>query len=333
VKMDSHVVWLDESYGQVMQTLNKALPDTFNDIEGRDAEGHFYIVYSESRYDPGYFHVYDAANKKIHGLMEKYPGLDPAYLADVNTFSFTARDGLKIPAVLTTPLGVKAKNLPLIILPHGGPQSHSTVAYNYTAQFLANRGYAVIEPNFRGSTGYGKDFNEAGHEQWGLAMQDDLTDATQWAIKSGLADPERICIVGGSYGGYAALMGAVKEPDLYKCAAAFNGVFDIPKMKFDQKDYIGGLYMTRFINKGDTETVSPYHRADEISIPVLLLAAEDDRVVRVEQSEAMAKKLKKIGKLSKFILIDDGGHSLNTEAARTTKLTELEAFLKKHIGN
>nr|WP_281501521.1 alpha/beta fold hydrolase [Kordiimonas laminariae] len=252
--------------------------------------------------------------------------------------NITARDSINIPSFLTFPAGKEdTKSLPAIILPHGGPFGvRDDAHWDYWAQFYASRGYIVLQPNFRGSGGYGRTHRYSGFNQWGGKMQDDLTDATKWLISEGYADPERICIVGGSYGGYASLMGLITEPDLYKCAISINGVTNLPRIKRDDKNNsIGGRnWIKRMGLDGvDDEQVSPYHRAQEIKVPVMLISAEDDTRVSYRQSGQMHTRLRELGKDSTYIKLDDGGHSLVTAKARHTLLTETEKFLQKHIGN
>ncbi|MCK5574940.1 MAG: S9 family peptidase, partial [Sphingomonadales bacterium] len=325
--------YFDPKWKKRAKTINNALKGTTNLIVSSTTDHGLHMVRATSPEDSGRYYVYDEKNKKIDPVIEIYPGLMPEHMGTVQTVTYKARDGLAIPAILTLPRGVETKNLPTVILPHGGPHARDIYDFDWWPQFLANRGYAVLQPNFRGSTGYGDAFYEAGKQQWGLAMQDDVTDGTKWLIDEGISDPDRICIVGASYGGYAALMGVVKEPDLYKCAASINGVTDIPRMMSNAKKYIGGTAMTQHVNKDGRREISPARRAKEIKAKVLLIHAKDDRTVNIKQSEVMKKALKKAKNKARYVELEGGGHSMQTETSRTTMLTELEAFLKENIGN
>lgn len=257
---------------------------------------------------------------------------------------FKARDGLVIPTLLTVPKAKLAslENLPAVVLPHGGPASHDRVGFNYKAQALASRGYLVIQPQFRGSRGFGRDFLEAGWGEWGKGMQNDLTDAVKTYVEEGLIDPERICIVGASYGGYAALAGVAFTPELYKCAVSVNGVSHLPKMLSDEKKDHGKDswvldYWNRSIAEGAStkqrlKEVSPYFAADKIKAPVLLLHGENDTVVEFEQSRLMEKALKKTGGDVRLVKLKDDDHYLSSSTTRIQALKELVGFVESHIG-
>lgn len=224
-----------------------------------------------------------------------------------------------------------------MLLPHGGPGSRDNLDFDPWTAFLADRAYGVLQVNFRGSEGYGHDFEAAGWQRWGLEMQDDLTDAVGWAVKEGIADAGRICIVGASYGGYAALMGAVKTPELYRCAVSFAGVTDLPDLIGHMGQYVGGSDAAkRQIGKawGDRERLratSPALQAERIQVPVLLLHGSDDRSVPVEQGEAMATALKRAGKTYRYVELEGGDHHLSRQAHRLTFFKELEGFLGEHL--
>nr|WP_243846446.1 alpha/beta fold hydrolase [Rhizomicrobium palustre] len=245
---------------------------------------------------------------------------------------------------MTVPPGKEAKNLPVVILPHGGPMARDDMSFNWEAQFLANRGYAVLQPNFRGSTGYGKAFKKAGYGQWGLKMQDDVTDGVKKLIADGIADPKRICIVGGSYGGYAALAGVSFTPELYACAAAWAPVTDLREQLADESRDSGGsdawLMSAESVYIGDRrndatklDAVSPALHAGKIKVPVLLVHGTADATVRISQSERMASALEKAKKKVTFIKVDKETHYLQTAPSRILWLTELEKFLKANIGD
>lgn len=295
--------------------------------------------------DPGKPKTYYFLDRTTHQAMQivsAYPHLTDADLGEVKPWPYKARDGLDIPAYLTLPPGKAAKNLPVVILPHGGPSARDAMGFDWMAQFFANRGYAVLQPNFRGSTGYGEKFESAGYGQWGLKMQDDVTDGVKKLIADGVADPKRICIVGASYGGYAALAGAAFTPDLYACAVSFAGVSDLFLLWRDGVALRGnrhyGLGWTksvgdRFDDADKLEATSPARHADQIKCPVLLMHGADDSTVRIDQSEAMRDALQKAGKEVQFIKFDGDSHYMQLADTRIRFLKETEAFLQKNIGN
>ncbi|TNE62396.1 MAG: S9 family peptidase [Alphaproteobacteria bacterium] len=331
-----HAVYFDPTLDKIQQIVDKSLKGTSNGVIGKAKGRHAYLVLADSDRDPGVYYYLDLDAKSMNVLAPYMAGIDPANQAPVQPVSIPVRDGSHIPGYLTLPLGHdSAVGLPAVVLPHGGPLGvRDTAGWDWWAQFLANRGYAVLQPNFRGSGGYGAAFRMAGENQWGGLMQDDVTDATRWLIANGGVDAGRICIVGGSYGGYAALMGVVKEPDLYKCAVSVNGVADIPDLKDRAKNFVGGYawIKTMGLAGASDSDVSPARRADEIKVPVLLVAAKDDATVDYHQSEDMAKKLRKLKKKGEFVLLDDGGHSMDTAESRAAMLTALEKFLKEQLG-
>ncbi len=221
------------------------------------------------------------------------------------------------------------------MLVHGGPQSRDDMRYDPLVQFLASRGYAVYQPNFRGSEGYGPDYEAAGFKQWGGLMQDDVTDAAKWLLESGVADPNRFCVMGGSYGGYAAAMADISAPGIFTCAVSFNGVMDLPgTIASDQYGYVGGKALVQHmgLEGAKPEQVSPIHNAEKISIPMFLVAAEDDAVVDASQTKRMHDKLQGLGKSSRLMMLPEGGHHLDTAPARTVFYERLERFLEKHLN-
>jgi dipeptidyl aminopeptidase/acylaminoacyl peptidase len=254
---------------------------------------------------------------------------------------YAARDGLAIPAYITLPPDLNsladAKDLPFIVHPHGGPAARNFLRFDFDVQFLVSRGYGVLQMNFRGSEGYGRDFADAGHREWGQAMQDDITDGAEWLIETGIANANRMAIMGGSYGGYAALMGAVKTPTLYQCAISFAGVSDLPELLKLERRFIGGKYATRFIgdlwkDRKMLRENSPAQRADAIQVPVLLMHGDADTVVDVDQSERMAKALREAGGQVEYRVFENGDHHLSLYENRLQYLTEMERFLQECLN-
>lgn len=298
--------------------------------------------------NPGAYSLYNNNTKKMTLLGYSYPERSTEKLALPAISTYKARDGQDIRNYILLPENYeKGTRLPMIVLPHGGPQSRSRLTYNDFAQFVSTRGYIVIQPNFRGSTGYGQEFEEAGYKQWGQLMQDDVTDAAQFMIDKGFADANKICIVGFSYGGYAALMGSIKTPDLYQCAISINGVTHLPnQIEFDiseaddAEEFIDG-YIDKYILRrmGDPEIDmamlkqnSPALHADKITIPLLIIAGEKDKVVPFEQAETLVGALEDHNKIFEFIEIDDAGHQvLNNKENIELVYKKVEAFLAKHL--
>lgn len=292
----------------------------------------FIIKYMNSN-TAGEYHFLNGNTGNILHILNANEYLPQTLMSKVKPIQYEARDGLTIHGYLTLPKGKAAKNLPTVILPHGGPNARDTMAFDVWAQFFASRGYAVLQPNFRGSTGYGDIFKDLGDNQWGGTMQDDITDGTKWLIEQGIANPSRICIVGASYGGYAALMGSIKEPDLYKCAISINGVADLMAMARHDKQFIGGKIWVKGRGlKGESiKTVSPYHRAKDIKIPVLIVHSKDDPVVPYKQGKGMYKRLKYLKNPVTYVEVDNGDHFLDTAETRLAAFKAMEKFLAKHL--
>jgi len=260
-----------------------------------------------------------------------------ARLTPVEWVNYTARDGLKIPAYLTLPRGKEARALPLIVLPHGGPFLRDDWEYDPIVQFLANRGYVVLQPQFRGSTGYGKAFVESGYGQWGRKMQDDLDDGIDWLVRAGKVDPRRVCIMGGSYGGYAALWGAIRNPEKYRCAVSYAGVSDLPaQLRQNRKSFSATRYFrewrTKVAGEGkvDLKTVSPIAFADKLKVPVLIAHGEEDSVVAASQSHAMVKALTKAKANVTSVFYKNGWHGWGNAADMEDFLRRLDAFLAQY---
>lgn len=283
----------------------------------------------------------DLNTKKASWLGDVYSGLSEADVSPVRSIKYKAADGLEITGYLTLPRGRDPKNLPLIVLPHGGPEGRDTPGFDWWSQALASRGYAVLQPNFRGSEGFGWDFVKAGFGEWGRKMQTDLSDGVRDLAKQGVIDPKRVCIVGASYGGYAALAGATLDRGVYRCAVSVAGPSDLKKMLIAVRDAHNGemsaaqRYWLRFmgaegIKDPDLAALSPARLADKVEIPVMLIHGKDDTVVRYDQSQVMADALKKAGKPVTFVALDGEDHWLSRGATRLKMLTETVAFVEKH---
>ncbi|MFC5577473.1 alpha/beta hydrolase family protein [Lysobacter niabensis] len=306
-------------------------------VTSRTADGRQLMVHVWSDRDPGDFYVFDTATSRAEHVVASGAWLDPARMASMQPIRVTARDGVALHGYLSVPQGSTGKGLPLVVLPHGGPFGiQDAWGFQNEVQLLAQAGYAVLQLNFRGSGGYGISFQRAGQRQWGLAMQDDITDATRWAIKEGIADPKRVCLYGASYGGYASLMGVAKEPDLYRCAAGYVGVYDLPMMhtKGDvERRRAGRTFLQEWLGEpGTLASTSPNRLADRIRAPVFLAAGGEDQRAPIEHSRLMEQALKKAGVPVESLYYDTEGHGFYTQEHQREFYTRLLAFLSRHLG-
>lgn len=334
---ESGVSYWDAAKRDQMTAIDQALPARYNRVYNTSADESKYLVHSSNDRIAGEWYLGDTSTGSLALFALSYPGLDSEKMVPKKHVEITARDGLALPGYLSTPLGTEPKNLPMVLLVHGGPQGHDNAGFDTWVQFLANRGYAVLQVNFRGSTGFGNHLMASGLRRWGLEMQDDLADGVQWAVKQGVADPQRVCIVGASFGGYAALMGVAKTPDLYRCAVSFAGVSDLVELARDANMYrFGADAMEAQVGSLDNEkerlkTTSPRFLAPQIKAPVLLIHGTTDRSVPFYQAELMQSALKEAGKKFRFVKQDLGDHHLSIYEHRLEFFTELEAFLAKNL--
>lgn len=330
------VQWLEPAMKELQAEIDAALPNRMNWVASYSRDRERLLVWSGTADDPGHYYVYDRSIRRMERLVTPHEKLQNKKLAPVKVVSYRAADGLEIPAYLTLPVGRTPRNLPLVLMPHGGPHVRDKWEYDFWVQFLANRGYAVLQPNFRGSAGYGKDFMAKGFGQWGTGMQDDLSDGVKWLIAEGIADPRRVCIMGASYGGYAAMMGAIKTPELFRCAISFAGVTDVnDMMRYDRSQLLPSRYkrwreQVRGEKEVDLKDVSPVNHAAAVGIPLLLMHGTADGNVPYRQAEKFIKAMSKAGKPLDFIEFEGVGHSLTTEQDRAKFLAAVETFLAKH---
>lgn len=327
----SRVIWLDPARKTLQAQLDANFPGKLVEILSFSQNEKVVLIKVGSVSAPGAFYVYEPGQPLTRLALEN-PRLGTRALGPVRTISYKARDGLDLTAVLTLPPGVEAKNLPVIILPHGGPAVRDEEGWDWWSQFLADRGYAVIQPNYRGSTGFGKGFTEAGAGEWGYKMQDDVDDALAWLGQQGIGDVKRACVVGGSYGGYVAMRAAERNPDLYRCAVSFAGVSDLIEMVKYDRNFVGGRGTTEYWRgrAEDLGTVSPINNASRTGIPVLVVHGKKDRRVPFAQSKTYVDKLKKAGKPVEFLIQPEGDHHFSREEDRLSFLTQMEAFLDKY---
>jgi dipeptidyl aminopeptidase/acylaminoacyl peptidase len=304
---------------------------------GFNADEMRYLLFSSGNKRPGVYYLGDRNTEMVVPIGSTYPQLHAVDLAGKKIVRYKARDGIDIQGYLTLPNNVEAHNLPTIIFPHGGPISSDDTDFDYWTEFFASRGYAVLQMDFRGSAGYGHEFLAAGLKQWGLQMQDDIVDGTRWLIDNGIADKNRLCIVGASYGGYAALMGAAKTPDLYRCAISFAGVSDLRALLEYQSHFTSAKVAEQQIgrwweDRAQLKATSPRLLAEQIKIPILLVHGTKDRSVPFEQSELMAAALKDAGKTYQFIKQEDGDHFLSNYENRLQLFEAMDKFLAQQLG-
>jgi len=322
---------------RLYRNLEAAFPGNMVRITSQTTDGKLALVQVSSDRNPGDFYVFNTEAKKAEYLLSRRDWFDPEQMGEMRPITVTSRDSLPLHGYVTLPKGSNGKGLPMVVMPHGGPFGFQDVwGFDSEAQLLANAGYAVLQINFRGSGGYGRAFNEAGAKQWGGAMQDDVTDATRWAIQQGIADPKRICIYGASYGGYAALMGVAKEPGLYQCAVGYVGVYDLQAMHTQgdiQRRGSGETYLNEWIGERSTlAAVSPTRMADRIKVPVFLAAGGEDERAPIAHSKMMESALKKAGVPVDSLYYDTEGHGFYLEEHRREYYARLLGFLGKHLG-
>ncbi len=323
---------------QILADLHHAFPGKEVFVHSASKDGQTIVLLVTSDRDPGTFYLFDRKAMKAKVLSRRKPWIDPATQAAQVPVDFTSRDGLAMHGVLTMPTTGGAKNLPLVVLPHGGPfEIMDEWGYDPDTQVLAQHGYAVLQVNFRGSGGYGREFADRGLRQWGGGMQNDIADATRWALAQGIADPKRVCIYGASYGGYAALMEPIRDPDLYRCAVAVSGPYDLSKMykwgSIRRSDF-GKLYLERALGKDPAELAanSPLQQADHIKLPVLLVHGRLDGRVDVKHAHRMLEALQANNASVEYFEVPQTGHSIVLDRYRLEFYARLLKFLDSNIG-
>ena len=300
------------------------------------------VAFTQGAGDAGTYQLVDLDRRTGEIVGEAYPDITGARVGEVRSISYEAADGMRIPGYLTLPPGVvDPRGLPLVVFPHGGPAARDYLGFDWWAQAMASRGYAVLQPNFRGSDGLGTAHLEAGYGEWGRKMQTDLSDGVRWLASEGIIDPARVCIVGASYGGYAAMAGPTLDPGVYKCAVSVSGVSDLRLMvqweadQGGQRDSPVVRYWNRFMGAerlGDRnlDTVSPAAQAARADAPILMLHGRDDTVVPFEQSRVFAEALRRAGKPYELIELPSEDHWLSRAATRQWMLAETVRFLELH---
>jgi dienelactone hydrolase len=337
--LEQRVHWLDPKYDQIQKSLERTFFNRRVDIRDRSEDFKRVLVGVEGPAHPPAYYVIDLGKGMADMVGEAYPELAGFKLGLRQSIRYKARDGLSIPAYLTLPPDREPKRLPLVVLVHDGPSGRDAMEFTWLTQFIASRGYAVLQPQYRGSTGFGSEFRSAGRGQWGGMIQDDITDGVKSLVEQQLADESRICIVGYGYGGFAALAGATSTPERYACSASLNGVSEITYML----GYIRGLYgnepdvVTSWKeqvgdpNDASFTKLSPAESVQKIRAPILLIHAVDDSRVPISQSERFASILRKQGKDYELIKLPGEDHWLSTSESRLLVLKALEEFLAVHL--
>lgn len=335
------IYWRDKDYKNMYETIKKRLGDREISFGSSTADEGKFIVSTFSDVDPGTVWLYDKNSKNLSTLYQVREKLPRASLSEMKPITYKSSDGLEIPAYLTLPKGLEAKNLPLVVVPHGGPWARDNWGYNSFAQFLANRGYAVLEPNFRGSTGYGKKFLDAGNLQWGDKMQDDITWGVKYLVGQGTVDPKRVGIMGGSYGGYATLAGVTFTPDLYSAAVAIVAPSNLQTLLKSIPPYWEAGRVIFYKRMGDPNTdegrkqldrQSPLYSADKIKTPLMVVQGANDPRVNKHEADQIVVALRDRNYPVQYLLADDEGHGFQRPVNNMAMFAAAEKFLAKHLG-
>lgn len=332
--------YFDEQLRTIHESLQPQFADGFVRIVSWSRDRARVLAFGEHADDAGAYYLYEPKANKLRLVGKRYPALRGiADLGERRAIRFRARDGVLVPAYLTLPVGVEPKQLPLVLLVHSGPHARNNFTFNWWASFLASRGYAVLDVNFRGSSGYGYEWLKAGHRGWGTGvMQTDVEDGADALVKAGMVDATRVCIMGVDYGGYAAAAGAALTPKRYACAVSINGMVDIVRlyndgMKFNRRGLTADWWRTTLGDDiGHLRRISPIENVHKIEAPILLIHVESDPSVPVEDSRSFNAKLAQAGKQVRYVEIKGPDYSLSSAATRTHSLREVETFLAETLG-
>jgi len=335
------IYWKDKDFAADYALLEKRLPGKEVFFGSTTKDESLFIIAATSDTEPGETYLFDRGSKKLtlqYRVREKLPR---QHLAEMKAIRYKSSDGLEVPAYLTLPKGVPAKDLPLVVHPHGGPWGRDEWGYNPLAQFLANRGYAVLQPNFRASTGYGKKFLNAGNNEWGQKMQDDITWGVKYLVAQGIADPKRVGILGGSYGGYATLAGVAFTPDVYAAGVSIVGPSNLITLLQSIPPYWESIRKIFSVRMGDSATPegraqlerqSPLHSADKIKAPLLVVQGANDPRVNKGESDQIVIALRDRGFPVEYIVAPDEGHGFARPVNNMAMFASAEKFLAKHLG-
>jgi len=335
----SHYHFLDAEREALQKKFDSRFPGYEVSLAGQNKAEDKMLLYVGSDRSYGSYWFYDKLSDTFSKLAEMAPWLNENNLCEMKPIRYTARDGMEIQGYLTVPKGADPKNLPVVVNPHGGPWARDSWGFNPEVQFLANRGYAVLQMNFRGSVGYGRKFWEASFKQWGKTMQDDITDGVNWLIKEGIADPKRVAIYGASYGGYATLAGVTFTPDLYACAVDYVGVSNLFTFMSTIPPYWKPYLDMMYEMVGDPEkdkdlmtSASPVFHVDKIKCPLFIVQGANDPRVAKAESDQMVEALKKRGIDVPYLVKDNEGHGFANEENRMELYQKMEEFFAKYLG-
>ncbi len=333
--------YFDPEEEQLRKRIKAHFPDVRYGIADTDKAERTYLIYAGSDRTRGAYWLYDAETDEARKIADIAPWIKSEEMNEMHAVTYTSRDGLAIEAYLTLPNGLtpdEAHGLPVVVNPHGGPWARDCWGYSSEVQFLSNRGYAVLQMNFRGSTGYGRKFLEASYKQWGLSMQDDITDGVRWLIGLGIADPKRVAIYGGSYGGYAVLAGLAFTPDLYACGIDYVGVSNLFTFMNTIPPYWRPMLEMMYEQVGNPETdreqltaTSPALHADKIKAPLFIAQGANDPRVNKAESDQMVEALRRRGVEVEYMVKDNEGHGFHNQENRFDFYRAMERFLAKHL--
>lgn len=338
---DSEIIFTDEALSARWASVTAAYPGQHVTLTSATPDFDKVIILTQGPEDSGTYVLVDLEARTAKPLGRRYPGVPSEAMGEVRFIRYQAADGLTIPAYVTLPPGREPKSLPLVVLPHGGPQARDEPGFDYWAQLLASRGYVVLQPQFRGSDGFGVAHVQAGYGEWGRKMQSDLTDGVRHLVGEAVVDAGRVCIFGWSYGGYAAMAGATLDADTYRCAIAGAGVSDLPRMLAWERDQTGGRdsdtvrYWRRFmgaarINDDSIAQVSPARLTENVRAPVMLIHGRDDSVVPYEQSEMFRRAMAERGKTVEMVDLQGEDHWLSRASGRLAVFRAAVDFLERH---
>ena len=331
------VRWLNPALADLQRAIDRTFPGKTNMIINRSRDGNRVLIFSTAADDPGTYYVYDRAGRRMETFASPYDRLQGHDFAQMRPVTYQDRTGATVHAYLTLPRGRPERGLPLIVLPHGGPFLRDSWQFDPEVQFLASLGYAVLQPNFRGSTGYGRDFVARGYGQYGAGMIDDIDDGVAWVTGQGIADPARVCIMGSSYGGYAAIWGAMRSPQRYRCAISFAGPTDLRGMlRYDSSLFIPRRYVRELQlqlqgeERIDLDAVAPVRHPEMLRVPLLIAHGEQDQIVPIDQSRRLLDALKRVHAPVESIFLPRSGHGFTDAGEAADFYREVQTFLAAH---
>lgn len=337
--LEREIEFADVQAASIYFALEDAFPDSHITLQSWDQARSRVVVQIEGGSVVSNYYLYDVESGRLSLIARAYPEIPDSAVNPVQMVEYTARDGLTIPAYLTLPRGREPVDLPMIMLPHGGPEARDLPGFDFWSQFLAHRGYVVMQPQFRHSSGFGREFAKKGYGQWGLSMQTDLTDGVNYLVEQGVVDPDRVCIFGWSYGGYAAAAGATITPDVYRCAIAGAAVTDLARMINWVRDRVGAnapaveywerAIGDRFADRDRLSAMSPALNVDRVVAPVLIQHGDVDTVVPPEQGELFYDKLREAGKDVEYVELEGENHNILFGETRIQQLETMDRFLQR----